>query len=175
MKVLLNRLYVVGGELNPHELVDAICRQGTIDLSVQKYVAVGDGAFRKAWTEPAQCTLRPCSFGNDLVRSEEGELVNVSARVINVSTTRSEPEMDGSASAKELLGLSLNFYYDCEHEVGLIIDGYNGNSRRAAITRTRLDVALNDDELVQQEIMRQMGIPEELWGSLQLLREMSGD
>lgn len=152
---------------------NAIRRRETVCVSVQKYVAVNGAAFKRAWAEPAQCTLKPGDFGNDQVRSEDCELVNFTARVIDVSTTRPEPEMDGFAGAQELLGLSLNSYYDCEHEVGLIIDGHNGISRRPVIPQVKLDVVVNDDELVSQEIMRLKGIPEELWESLNMLSEMS--
>lgn len=172
MKELFDRLYVMTEVPDVATWANAIRRRETVSVSVQKYVAVGDGPFRQAWTEPAQCTLKPGEIGNDQVRSENCELVNLMARVIDVSTTRPEPEMDGFAGARELLGLCVNAYYDCEHEVGLIIDGHNGMSRKPVIPQVKLNVVLNDDELVNREMMKLRGIPEELWESLELLSEM---
>ncbi len=170
---MFKRLYVVTDMPDLATLANAIRRRETVSVSIQKYVAVNDAPFKRAWVEPAQCALKPGDLGNDQVRSEDCELVNFTSRVIDVGTTRPEPGMDGFTGAKELLGLSLNSYYDCEHEVGLVIDGYNGISQRPVIPQVKLDVVVSDDELVSQEIMRLRGIPEELWESLNLLSEMS--
>lgn len=40
------------------------------------------------------------------------------------------------------------------------------------IPQVKLNVVLNDDELVNREMMKLRGIPEELWESLELLSEM---
>lgn len=170
---MLEKLYALTGKLELGEVAKAIRKRGVICLSVQKYVAVGDGAFKRVWAEPAECVLKPNDLGNDLVRSDDGELVNITARVVEVAATRLLAEMKSFGGARELSGLSLNFYYDCEHEVGVVIEGYSGAKRRPVIPRVRLDVALSDDELVAQEVMRLKGIPEELQKSYDLLSEMS--
>lgn len=170
---MLERLYVVTGWLELPKVSEMIRRRESVMLSVQKYVAVNNGPFKRAWAEPAQCALKPNSLGNDMVLSEDSQLVNISGRVVDVGTTRPASEMGGFDGAKELSGLSLNFYYDCERAVGVIIDGYNGLSQRPAIAPVRLDMVVSDDELVSREAMRLRGIPEELHESRTLLSEMS--
>ena len=62
---MLDRLYVVTEMPDLAAVANAIRRRETVHVFIQKYVAVNGSPFKRAWVEPAQCTLKPSDFGND--------------------------------------------------------------------------------------------------------------
>lgn len=96
------------------------------------------------------------------------------AKVVNVEASRPASKVREFAGAEELSGLNLNLLYDFEQGVGVILNGYNGASKRPVITEPRFNVVISDkeDELVSQEILNLIGVPQVLQTSEGLLQEL---
>ena len=171
---MLDKLYVVTGGLSVEEVARAILRSGTVAVEVQKYISVQGKPFARAWEESAQCTLKVRGLDNDLAQADACGVLNLLAKVVNVETTRPLPEAQRFAGAEELSGLNLNLLYDFEQGSGVILNGHNGASKRPAIAEPRFDVVIEDgeDELVSQEILKLMGVPQALQMSDGLLQEL---
>lgn len=171
---MFDRLYVVNGGLCVEDLARAILRGGTVAVKVQKYVSVQGKPFAQAWKEAAQCTLKARGLDNDLAQTDECGVLNLMAKVVNVEASRPASKARGFAGAEELSGLNLNLLYDFEQGVGVILNGYNGASKRPVITEPRFNVVISDkeDELVSQEILNLIGIPQVLQTSEGLLQEL---
>lgn len=172
---MLDRLYVVTGGLSVEGLARTILRRGTVVVEVQKYIAIQGKPFTQAWEESVQCTLKMRGLDNDLVQTDACDVLNLMVKVVNVETSRPMPKAQKFAGAEELSGLTLNLLYDFEQGAGVILNGHNGTSKRPTIAEPRFNVAVehgDEDELVIQEILNLMGVPQVLQTSDGLLREL---
>lgn len=144
-------------------------------VGVQKYIAVGGGAFVKTWEEPAQCTMRVRGMDVDFARIEAGgDVLNLSAKVVNAESAQLTEKGRDFSGSEELVGLNLNLLYDFEQGVGVILNGHSGTARRPVIEEPRLDVLLGDcDELVGKKVLDLMGVPQVLQASERILRELN--
>lgn len=172
---MLKKLYLVSGGLTIDDVVRAIYRGGTVAVGMQKYTAVGSGAFVKTWEEPAQCTMRPRGMDADFAWIEAGgDVLNLSAKVVNAEAAQLTEKGRDFAGSEELVGLNLNLLYDFEQGVGVVLNGHNGSAKRAVIEEPQLDVLLGDcDELVGKKVLDLMGVPQVLQASERILRELN--
>lgn len=165
------------------ELSCAAIAKERLDVCVQKYVAIDDGSFEHVWNKPIECQLELRRFCDDqMIWSRGGALASLSGYIRSIYVPARGSVMPGmgiEADTDDLVGMSMDFCYDCEHKVGIIVSGkveemvdYKRKWKQV-VAGVDLRVITDGRKLMSEKEMRLNGIPEEILDCPALLREVS--
>lgn len=137
----------------------------------------GEVRFSAKWQSPVKAQLEVGNLCNEMMGVGGGSLIMASGCITAIGSSQQLPGKPlAYASSAELRGTYAEVLFDTAAHVGVIIEANDFRRRKKPkkiVSLPRLNL-LNDDEyIVDDAVLKAMGLPEELIGSTELLMELA--
>lgn len=174
----LNTLYVVTGIRQASDLWVTFSTKAPLNMQIQKYVMGGhEAAFSPKWHEPVEAELKIGNLCNEMRGVGSGSLVIASGCITTIKQSQPLPGKPQSyRSSAELRGAYVDVLFDTAVHVGVIIDANDfrhGKTAKKLVSLPKFNLLTSDEDLIEDTVLRALGLPEQLIKSWELLMELA--